>query len=109
MRHSLDAFYIQMTKKKTEQQLKEEFIIMNGFLKKKGYKFDMTKSILDNSFDTFFVTDEQFNQFVEGCVFYVDEEVDDVIFDDLDEAIDYLEEENNEKFEDWLKRRERIN
>lgn len=79
-----------------DEQLKEEYVKMYGWEKVEGYRLDMES--LNSDYEIYFTPKE--DGFVTPCFYWADKEgIDESAYDDIDELIEYIEENEEVSFE----------
>ena len=90
-------FEVYFTNEEQENEaIKNLFCEAHGWKKKKGYKIDMEQ--LNTDHDVIYLAEEDFSDYIEKDVeFWQSDDNEDMVFDDVDELIYYIEENSDEE------------
>ena len=88
-----------MTKTKEEEWVKKF-----GWKQVSGYKIkiDELRDALDDGWDSFFVLKEDFDDFIETATWWGNDNDENRCFEDIGELIEFIEENSEGRFEEWL-------
>ena len=94
-----------------KKQLKEFFVTSNGFTKEKGFAIN-TQEMNPEDFEEIFFAGKSLNKAIKGfyrkVTFYAYQPYGVQIFEDIDNAIEYIEENGEVTFEKFIKAHKRV-